>query len=93
MHAALAVWAIKTLLLQVPEPELYYPAGVELTLVLTKPVIALAVTSPPATPPRLTDDERARMAAVLAELPTRTHAALLQPPLGSHQRHVHRFPR
>src|SRR5947209_977418 len=27
----LAFWAIKTLVVQVPEPELYYPAGVEFT--------------------------------------------------------------
>ena len=37
----LAVWAIKALLLQVPEPELYYPAGVEMTLALTGPMMAL----------------------------------------------------
>ena len=41
LHARLAIWAIKALLLQVPEPELYYPAGVEMTLALTQPVTAL----------------------------------------------------
>src|ERR1700720_1762691 len=35
VHARVALWAIKTLVVQVPEPEIYYPAGVELTLALT----------------------------------------------------------
>src|SRR5712691_912578 len=30
VHAAVATWAIKALVMQVPEPEIYYPAGVEL---------------------------------------------------------------
>src|ERR1019366_7555582 len=56
VHATLAVWAIKMLLLQVPEPELYYPAGVELTLALTEPMTAFPPTSAAATTRRLTDD-------------------------------------
>jgi len=38
VHARIAFWLIKTLLVQVPEPEIYYPSGVELTLALSKPV-------------------------------------------------------
>src|SRR5579862_1357415 len=34
-HAGLAVWAIRSILMQLPEPEIYYPPGVELTLTLT----------------------------------------------------------
>ena len=73
IHAALAVWAIKTLLLQVPEPEIYYPAGVELTLALTGPLLAPAPQQAPAPP--LTDNDRARIDALLAIAPTRTYAA------------------
>lgn len=73
MHAALAVWAIKTLLVQVPESEIYYPAGVELTLALTKPMLTPAPQ--PATAPPLADTDRARIDALLAVAPTRTYAA------------------
>ena len=76
VHAHLAIWAIKALLLQVPEPELYYPAGVELTLVLTEPMTGLPPVSAAAAPRRLTDDERTRMAALLEEMPSRTHSAI-----------------
>jgi LssY C-terminus len=73
IHAALAVWAVKTLLLQVPEPEIYYPAGVELTLVLTGPMLAPAPQEAPA--PSLAENDRARMDGLLAVMPTRTYAA------------------
>ena len=73
VHAALAVWAVKTLLVQVPEPEIYYPAGVELTLALTGPM--LAPTPQQAIAPTLPDGDRARMDAMLAALPMRTYAA------------------
>ncbi len=81
LHARLAIWAIKALLLQVPEPELYYPAGVEMTLALTQPVRALPSSSDAIeSPRRLTSDERTEMAGVLEELPSRTHAALSNRP-------------
>ncbi len=73
IHAALAVWAVKTLLVQVPEPEIYYPAGVELTLALTGPMLTPEPQQPPA--PSLAGDDRVRMDALLAVLPMRTYAA------------------
>jgi len=73
-HARLAVWLIKGFLLQVPEPELYYPAGVEMTLALTGTMAPFPPTAVEPTTRRLTDDERARMDALIAELPTRTHS-------------------
>ena len=36
IHAELAVWAIKTLVVQVPEPEMYFKPGVELSLTLDR---------------------------------------------------------
>ena len=73
IHAALAVWAVKTLLLQVPEPEIYYPAGVELTLASTGPM--LTPEPQPAPAPTLAGDDRARMDALLGVVPMRTYAA------------------
>jgi LssY C-terminus len=73
IHAALAVWAVKTLLLQVPEPEIYYPVGVELTLALPGPMLAPAPEQAPA--PSLAENDRARMDALLAVVPMRTYAA------------------
>jgi hypothetical protein len=73
IHAALAVWAVKTLLLQVPEPEIYYPAGVELTLALAAPM--WAPEPQPLSRPSLAGEDRARMEALLAVVPMRTYAA------------------
>lgn len=73
IHAALAVWAVKTLLVQVPEPEIYYPAGVELTLALTGPMLTPPPQQAPA--PALAETDRARIDALLAVVPTRTYAA------------------
>jgi hypothetical protein len=75
VHAAVAVWAIKTLLVQVPEPELYYPAGVELTLRLSEPIGMRAPAQPAVTAGLLTGEERPRMAALVEELPARTHTS------------------
>ena len=80
LHARLAIWVMKALLLQVPEPELYYPAGVEMTLALTGPVMTLPSAEPSSSPRRLSADERIKMAAVLEELPVRTHATLSNRP-------------
>jgi hypothetical protein len=57
----------------VPEPEIYYPAGVELTLALTGPMLAPEPQQTPA--PSFADSDRARMDALLAVVPTRTYAA------------------
>ena len=50
VHAQLAEWAIRSLLMELPEPEIYYPAGVELTLSLTQPLLLEAPlpSEPPA---------------------------------------------
>jgi len=79
IHAALAVWAIRTLLVQVPEPELYYPAGVELTLSLIQPLYAPRAEAPVAVEPWSSQD-RARMDAVVAAMPLRTHTFNLNRP-------------
>jgi hypothetical protein len=75
VHAELAEWAIRSLLMEVPEPEIYYPAGVELTLTLTR-----ALVLPPAVPSEqdaartLSNEERGELSDIVAALPDRTKA-------------------
>src|SRR5207253_11277893 len=79
-EAPLVIWAIKTLLVQVPESELYYPAGVELTLSLNERMIWNAALPSEQTATsgawklvqRLTTDERQELARLMPEIPDRT---------------------
>lgn len=75
MHAQLAAWVVKSVVTQVPEPEIYLPSGAELTLVLTQPVRALSVPNPVDDSRGFTEDERTSLAPVIADLPERTYAA------------------
>ncbi len=72
IHAELAWWIIRSLIMQLPEPEIYYPAGVELTLRLTQPLLL----EPPRQPEvrQLTDEEGAELSRIVAEVPYRTQA-------------------
>ena len=73
-HAGLVVWAIRSFLMQLPEPEIYYQAGVELTLTLTRPLfLGAPLTSEQATS-QLTNYEREELARVVASMPDRTYA-------------------
>ena len=74
MHARIAVWLIKTLLVRVPEPEIYYPSGVELTLALNKPVYGYPF--PESTEPagRLSEKVRAVLETMVDKMPVRTRA-------------------
>jgi hypothetical protein len=75
VHAELAEWAIRSLLMELPEPEIYYPAGVELTLTLTQPLLLDAsLHSGQPTARQLTDYEREELASIVAVMPYRTHA-------------------
>lgn len=79
-HAALASWFIKTMIVQLPEAEIYYPAGVELTLKLTQPLAldADAIESD-RRPVRLSLVERVNIDPLLEELPYRTYAGPKRP--------------
>jgi hypothetical protein len=79
LHAALAEWAIRSLIAQVPEPEIYYPAGVELTLTLTQPLrldvpLDAPLNSGQQAASRLTGEEREELARDAAAMPYRTQA-------------------
>ncbi|HYL35711.1 MAG TPA: LssY C-terminal domain-containing protein [Bryobacteraceae bacterium] len=73
VHVEITEWAIKSLIGQLPEPEIYYPAGVELTLVLTEHVlVSVPIDAEPATR-QLTDAERADLDPLIATMPARTY--------------------
>jgi hypothetical protein len=79
VHADLAVWLIKTLLVQVPEPEIYYPAGVEMTLGLTAPLTYPAPYEEEETTPHLTRVERVNIEPLVEQLPNRSFAVSSRP--------------
>ncbi len=70
VHARIALWAVKMLVVQVPEPEIFYPAGSELTLALTEPMLAEPRPEPIDTA-EMTWKERDDMEQVIADLPVR----------------------
>jgi len=71
-HARLALWAAKMILVQVPEPEIYYPAGVELTLGLRDTLVSAVQ---PHSDERLTREDRTELRADTAGMPYRAYAA------------------
>jgi hypothetical protein len=73
VHAQLIAFAIKSVLTQVPEPEIYLPSGAELTLTLREPLRAAVLSDEnDGTPRGLTADERVDLASDIARLPERT---------------------
>ncbi|MBV8843888.1 MAG: LssY C-terminal domain-containing protein [Bryobacterales bacterium] len=73
-HARMVIWAIKSIMMQVPEPEIYLPTGAELTLALTEPVQAKPEPDSEDGPGPLTAAERAALAPVLSAIPDRAEA-------------------
>jgi LssY C-terminus len=79
IHAELAEWVIRSLIMELPEPEIYYPAGVELTLTLTQPLslnvpLNATLNSGDQAARELTDDLREELARDVAAMPYRTQA-------------------
>jgi hypothetical protein len=74
VHAQLVVWAIRAVIVQVPEPEIYLPTGTELTLNLTAPLSAMPEVTQSDEPRGLTENELRDLAPVIAALPERTAA-------------------
>ncbi len=62
-HARMALWAAKMILIQVPEPEIYYAAGVELTLGLRDTLISM---TQPASDHGLTSAEQTELSVITA---------------------------
>jgi LssY C-terminus len=76
-HAQLAVWAADSFLMQLPEPEIFLPAGAELTLALTSPMQVAQVdpSQQPLDPPGFSAEERAGLDPIVSALPFRTQGA------------------
>src|ERR1039457_3482892 len=73
LHATIAVWIIRAAVINLPEPEIYLPAGAELTLALTEPLfLASSVEAPLSS--QLPDDGREDLQAAVASMPSRTHS-------------------
>jgi hypothetical protein len=79
LHAAIAVWIVRAAVINLPEPEIYLPAGAELRLTLTEPLSLASSVEEPAGA-ALPDDEREDLHRLLASMPTRTHATASQRP-------------
>jgi hypothetical protein len=72
VHAEMAEWAIKSLLVALPEPEIYYPAGAELTLKLTRNLTLATPAEWLPNPEQLPDDDLADLRTLVASMPMRT---------------------
>jgi hypothetical protein len=72
VHAELADWLIRSFIMELPEPEIYYPAGVELTLALTQALNLDAPFIGQQAARQLTDDQRDELTRDVAAMPYRT---------------------
>jgi LssY C-terminus len=72
LHTQLGLWAVKTLVVDVPEPEIYFPAGVDLTLALNEPMTVTTREQTDDMPRSLTDSELAELSDLAAGMPERT---------------------
>ena len=71
VHAQLMAWAVKSIVIQIPEPEIYLPSGTELTLVLSHAVRSYSTPDSDEDARTFTADERASLAPVISDLPSR----------------------
>jgi hypothetical protein len=78
LHAAIAEWLIKSLAVKVPEPEIYFPAGSELTLTLSAPLLAIPSSGAEPIVAGLPDSERDDLRRIAVAMPDRTYASALR---------------
>jgi hypothetical protein len=72
VHAQLMAWAVKSVVIQIPEPEIYLPSGTEITLALSGAVRVVTTRGSDDEDARtFTQDERASLAPVISDLPSR----------------------
>ncbi len=74
VHAQIAAWAVKSVVMQVPEPEIYLPSGSEITMVLTAPLRTLSPSNPIDDSRGFSENQRTSLAPVIADLPDRSFA-------------------
>src|SRR5450432_817745 len=83
LHAMIAEWIVKAAVINLPEPEIYLPAGAELTLTLTEPLFLYpsAVQVSRALPGDDRQDlHRQELHRLIASMPSRTYATARQRP-------------
>jgi hypothetical protein len=85
LHAAIASWIVRAAVINLPEPEIYLPAGAELTLTLTEPLVLVSFVEEPAgsaLPGDEGEDElhSLDLNSLVASMPSRTHATARQLP-------------
>jgi LssY C-terminus len=75
VHAVLADWVIRSFVMELPEPEIYYPAGVELTVTLTQPLsMSTQSNHGQQAPSQLTQGQLEELMGDVAAMPYRTQA-------------------
>ncbi len=74
VHMRVVSLAFRMLFVQVPEPEIYYPPGSELTLALTDPMLAEPQTGANRHDGELTHQERDDLERIIADLPIRAYS-------------------
>jgi len=74
LHATIAVWLVRSVVAKVPEPEIYFPAGAELTLTLTQPLRAISFFPVASAGNELSDVDRDDLHRMVAAIPDRTYA-------------------
>jgi hypothetical protein len=79
LHAAIAVWIVRAAVINLPEPEIYLPAGAELRLTLTESLFLVSSVEEPAGG-ALPDDEREDLHRLVASMPSRTLATASRRP-------------
>lgn len=79
-HARLAFWAIKTLIVQLPEPEIYYPPGAEFTLVSTAPVRLDPTPASPEQQELLSPQDSSDLEELVGRMPRRAYVPLSRRP-------------
>ena len=72
VHADFAQWAIKSLVVQLPEPEIDFPAGTEVTLRLTKQWKGFRPAAEPEQVAGVTDAELIDLKSVVGQMALRT---------------------
>ena len=72
LHATIAVWLVRSVVAKVPEPEIYFPAGAELTLTLTQPLRTYSFFPVASAGSELSDADRDDLSHIVAAIPDRT---------------------
>jgi len=72
LHATIAVWLVRSVVAKVPEPEIYFPAGAELTLTLTQPLRTYSFFPVASAGSELSDADRDDLHQIVAAIPDRT---------------------